>query len=466
MNVLFESPLGEPPNDFDQSGHDENRARERARKAHTRAVKRTLGWIENRAVETRVMDSVTRAMVRKDNQKMVAATFTHDTSRNLDPQLHTHAVIANMVHGEDGKWRTMVNDGVYRGVMAIGAIYRAEPARGLENLGYDIEKTHSDGRFEIAGVPRTVIEAFSTRRAEIVAAMEERGLGEPGDYARLADRAALMTRAGKRDVDKSRLVRDWAKQAGDLDFSANAVVSRAKRKAPGLKSARGQEDMFANPQFTAAQSAEWAVEHLSERQSVFTHNDLLTAVLARDPGPVTVEAAEKAIADLAGDGTLHRAGMGLPRARGHAVGWTTDAALARESETIALMRARQGKGPRMMRRWVATTRLHRGRLNEGQKEAVRQIPAAEDRVVGVPGYAGTGKTTMLKRFRTLAESRGYTLKGLAPSASAARTLGQESGSNGDSAEAMSYLRSAVIAAEFALTQWRRRHEIDVTIWQV
>ena len=395
-------------------------------KAHGRAVKRTLDWIENRAVETRVMDPVTRAMVRKGNQKMVAATFTHDTSRNLDPQLHTHAVIANMVHGEDGKWRTMVNDGVYRGVIAIGAIYRAELARGLESLGYDIEKTHSDGRFEIAGVPRTVIEAFSTRRAEIVAAMEERGLGEPGDNARLADRAALMTRAGKRDVDKERLVRDWSRQARELDFSPKTMVAKSRRAARrhGL---RAQEDLFASPQFTAAQSAEWAVDHLSERQSVFTHNDLLTAVLARDPGAVTVEAAEKAIADLATNGALHRAGMGLPRARGHAVGWTTDAALARESETIALMRAGQGNGPRMMRRWVATTRLHRGRLNEGQKEAVRQILAAEDRIVGVQGYAGTGKTTMLKRFRTLAESRGYTLKGLAPSASAARTLGQESG---------------------------------------
>ena len=71
--------------------------------------------------------------------------------------------------------------------------------------------------------------------------------------------------------------------------------------------------MFANPDFTAAQSAEWAVNHLSERQSVFTHNDLLAAVLARDPGAVTVDAAEKAIAELANNGTLHRAGMGLPR---------------------------------------------------------------------------------------------------------------------------------------------------------
>ena len=99
-------------------------------------------------------------------QKMVATTFRHDTSRNLDPQLHTHCVIANMVQGGDGKWRTMVDDGLYRSKMAIGAIYRAELAQGLSGLGYRIEKTHADGRFEVAGVPRAVIEAFSTARRD------------------------------------------------------------------------------------------------------------------------------------------------------------------------------------------------------------------------------------------------------------------------------------------------------------
>ncbi len=104
---------------------------------------------------------------------MVAATFRHDTSRNLDPQLHTHAVVANMVQGEDRKWRTMVDDGLFKGKMTIGAIYRAELAQGLQDLGYGIEKTHPDGRFEIAGVSREVIEEFSTRRSEIEAAMRE-----------------------------------------------------------------------------------------------------------------------------------------------------------------------------------------------------------------------------------------------------------------------------------------------------
>ena len=144
--------------------------------AHDEAVGRTLAWIEKNAIETRMRDLAGGGMIRASGQKTVTATFRHDTSRNLDPQLHTHCVIANMVQGGDGKWRTMVDDGLYGGKMTIGAIYRAELAQGLSGLGYRIEKTHADGRFEVAGVPRAVIEAFSTRRAEIEAA--ERAVAE------------------------------------------------------------------------------------------------------------------------------------------------------------------------------------------------------------------------------------------------------------------------------------------------
>ena len=386
--------------------------------AHDRAVAATLGWIEKNAIETRMRDPATGAMVRAGDQKMVAATFRHDTSRNLDPQLHTHCVIANMVQGGDGKWRTMVDDGLFKGKMAIGSIYRAELAQGLKGLGYGIEKTHGDGRFEIEGVPREAINAFSTRRAEIEAAMAERGMGESKDNPHLAARAALMTRAAKRDIDRGALDRSWKRQAKTIGFSPARVRAQARKAERGLAG----PDLFAGPGYAAGDAAAWAVGHLSERQSVFGHADLLAATLAREPGAVTVDAAERAIASLERDGSLHAA-TGLDHGR-H---WTTDAALARESETIALMRAGQGAEKTVMRRWVAETKLHRGRLNEGQKEAVKTILASKDRVVAVQGYAGTGKTTMLKRLRALAASQGYRTVGLAPSASAAKTLANESG---------------------------------------
>ena len=390
---------------------------ERIVAAHDRAVGKTLAWIEPNAIETRIQDKGTGAMVRTGGQKMVAATFRHDASRNLDPQLHTHAVVANMAQGGDGKWRTMVDDGLYAGKMAIGAIYRAELAEGLRDLGYGIERTHPDGRFEIAGISRDVIEAFSTRRAEIEAAMEERGLGKSGDNPNLAARAALMTRARKRDVDKEELRRSWERQARELGFSADIVRARARKVERELPA----PDLFADRGNEAGDAAGWAVEHLSERHAVFGHADLLAAALGREPGKVTAGGAERAIAALEERGGLHAA-TGL----GHGKHWTTDAALAQESETIALMQAGQGSGKAIMRGWIARTKLHRGRLNEGQKTAVKMILTSADRVVGVQGYAGTGKTTMLDRLRALLESQGYRTMGLAPSASAARTLERES----------------------------------------
>ena len=391
---------------------------ERIVAAHDRAVTRTLVWIERNAVETRMQDKVSGAMVHVGGQKMVAATFRHDTSRNLDPQLHTHAVVANMVQGNDGKWRTMVNDGLYRNKMTIGAVYRSELARGLKDMGYEIEKTHADGRFEIEGVSRDVVEGFSTRRTEIEAAMAARDEGAPLENPKLADRTALMTRAAKRDVDKGELRRSWERQAAEFGFSAEAVRARAKQ----AKRERPVPDLFTDRGQPAEGAAAWAVEHLSERQAVFGHGDLLASALAREPGAVTAEAAERAIAGIEREGGLHGA-RGLKNGR-H---WTTDAALARESEAIALMKAGQGAEKTIMRGWIAETKLHGGRLNDGQKQAVKMILSSKDRVLAVQGYAGTGKTTMLNRLRTLAESRGYNTTGLAPSASAARTLERESG---------------------------------------
>ena len=393
---------------------------DRILEAHDRAVKRTLEWVERHVAETRVRDPATGAMKRVGGQKVLAAAFRHDTSRNLDPQLHTHAVIANMVRGGDGKWRTMANEKLYRSKMLIGALYRSELACRLQDLGYGIEKSHADGRFEIAGVSREVVEAFSTRRAAIVAAMNERGLGEPEKNPRLAERAALMTRAHKRDVDHAGLREHWRKQAESLGFDSKALADDAMARTPDTDSR--QRELRLDEGSAAERAVAWAVAHLSEREAVFSRTALLTAAIARKPGEVRIGEAEKVIDELVSDGTLHASDIPV---KGDSL--TTDLAVADELETIGLMEKGKGASGPVMRRWRVTPLLHRGRLTYGQKEAVKLILSTKDRVVGVQGYAGTGKTTMLDRARVLAEKNGYRMMGLAPSASAAKTLGTEAG---------------------------------------
>ena len=423
---------------------------DRITEAHDRAVAATLAWVERNAAETRMKDGQTGQIARTGNQKIVAAVFRHDTSRNLDPQLHTHAVLANMVQGEDGKWRSMANEGLYEKQKLIGMLYRNELAAGLARLGYGIEKSHADGRFEIAGVPREAIAAFSTRRAEIEAAMAARGLGASADNPRLAERAALMTRAAKRDVDREELRGLWREQAADLGFDAKGLVAEAadmsaspqRQATPGATGSaasgkasgmNAQADLPAQaagpdapaepaPPSPAVTAVDWALAHLSERQAVFSRTDLFTAILSRAPGAVMIDEAEREVAALEEAGTLHA--VDIPGAE---ASLTTERTVGEERETMALWRAGEGRGRAVMRGWQVQGRLSRGPLTAGQKAAVQLILSATDRTVGVQGYAGTGKTHMLNRVRALAEKKGWRMTGVAPSASAAGTLASEAG---------------------------------------
>ena len=330
--------------------------------AHDAAVRRTLAWIEENVVETRTMDADSGRMARTGDQKAVIATFTHEVSRNLDPQLHTHAVIANMVQGKDEKWRTMANEKLYASKMLIGALYRAELARGLEELGYRVEKTHADGRFEIAGVGRPVIEAYSTRRAEIEAAMTAQGVGNTAQDQRLAQRAALVTRAHKREVDRDALRESWQKQAAALGFDARELVDEARhwhaaRVERPLASADRHRETEPGMTTEADRAAAWAVAHLSEREAVFSRTDLLTSALAWKPGAVNIGEAEAAVARLERAGTLLAADCPVP---GDSL--TTDRAVADERETIALMERGERRGAAPMRGRAVDKALRNGPL--------------------------------------------------------------------------------------------------------
>ncbi|MGP2446666.1 MobF family relaxase [Pantoea ananatis] len=191
--------------------------------AHHEAVKEALGVIENLISVRDTKDGITRIV---PTGKMVAALFTHDTSRNLDPQIHTHAVVANATEHE-GKWKALSTDyihgtgfieTIYKHQVKFGQIYRSSLKGKTEALGYETELTGGPhDLWEVKGFTETVLEEFSSRHREIH--------GSVGEDASLKSRdvAALDTRQRKQSLDRY----------GDGDTQPRKSPEEVTRYGPG-----------------------------------------------------------------------------------------------------------------------------------------------------------------------------------------------------------------------------------------
>jgi conjugative relaxase-like TrwC/TraI family protein len=137
---------------------------------HHQAVKKALSELEKFA-ETRVRKSGQRGERKTGN--VVAATFRHDTSRELDPHLHTHCVVFNATFDQtENRWKALEVQGMYRAQRFTENLYYHELAKGLRSLGYEIENHTRD--FEIKGVPQSLIARFSKRHEQIDAETQKR----------------------------------------------------------------------------------------------------------------------------------------------------------------------------------------------------------------------------------------------------------------------------------------------------
>ena len=133
--------------------------------AHLKAVQQTMAWVEKNLAEGRKTVDGKTTPVATGN--LVYALFQHDTSRALDPQAHVHAIVANMTRMPDGKWQALHADKLWSNNTVIGSIYHAYLRAEMEKLGYKVELQGKHGTFEITGVPKEVIEAFSQRREQV-----------------------------------------------------------------------------------------------------------------------------------------------------------------------------------------------------------------------------------------------------------------------------------------------------------
>lgn len=374
----------------------------RVAEAHQQAVAAAMRYAEQNFIVARLTKNGEVREVAPGN--MLAAGFLHDTSRDLDPQLHSHFIVLNATRTEDGKLRAIDNHKLFENQKFLGAIYHAELQRNLENLGYATEATLNgeNGEFEVSGIDNEYIESKSSRRAAIIAALEKRGIDPATATARQLDVAALDTRKAKGEVDHAKLHKEWRTEFAEAmpGFEIPNALNDAQVAV---------RDAERTGQVKAA--LDWAIEHHFERSNAVKREDLIQTAFAESKG-ATVEQIEAefdrriATQDLITDGKR----------------FTTREAVEREETLIRTVRGGQGGVEGVYKPEDAALALAEKPLNAGQKQAAGMMMCAEDQFAMVQGVAGSGKTHMLREVRPLLEAEGYKLIGVAPSHQAAGEL--------------------------------------------
>ncbi|MCM7828785.1 MobF family relaxase [Enterobacter roggenkampii] len=209
--------------------------------AHNHAVRVAAGYVEKLISARDTKDGVTSIV---HTGKMVAAAYTHDTSRNLDPQLHTHLLIANMTEYA-GKWKALATDYIHNAgfietvmkhQVTLGKIYRSALRERVEALGHEVEEVGKHGMWEIKGVPEDVRDEYSSRGREIQGAV--------GAEATLRSRdvAAKDTRRAKVDPSRMRLMERWLGQMKEKGFDLKAYQESVVPRDAGLRETAPQPE--------------------------------------------------------------------------------------------------------------------------------------------------------------------------------------------------------------------------------
>ncbi len=210
--------------------------RERISNAHDRAVGAVLDHL---SAEACFVQRGAGGQQLLEANGFIGAAFRHRTSRAGDPQLHTHVVVPNLVQGADGRWPAPDSRHLYTWQKTAGTLYQSALRAELAPLGLRWQ-VRRNGLGELSDIPKNILRAFSKRRADIEAAMDERGVTS----ASSAEKAALATRARKPDgTAPFDLLREgWKAQLAEIPYpddegghhpAPTAAGCRAPRRRPG-----------------------------------------------------------------------------------------------------------------------------------------------------------------------------------------------------------------------------------------
>jgi len=383
---------------------------DRLREAHERASRVGLKELEKFAAR-QTNTATTRGSELTGN--LCGAAFTHDASRALDPQLHTHFVLANATQTISGKWFALHENGMLEAVRYAGKVYQNELAREVKALGYEVREVRDKGEikgFEIKGVSQELCERFAKRREEIEKKIDQFEKENGREPTRAEVNA--ITRQTRPSELKEISTADVRKlQFGQL----NADEWNQLQKVHAEARVRVKHGVTA-PAEQEKVALKAAVDHLFERQSVLPRHHILAEALNQNLGSLDlakltaqVEAGKAGLIRLADDPVQ-------PLQSEHA----TRDGLKSELWSVHFVNKTKGAFPALNPRFEP-----KGKLSREQRDAVKQILNTPDQCCGMRGVAGAGKTTTQREVLRGLDEAGHRVIAIAPTASAAKTLQSE-----------------------------------------
>jgi conjugative relaxase-like TrwC/TraI family protein len=374
---------------------------ERITAAHAAAVRIAMAELE-----TFTTTQVHAGRERRDRHtgNVVAALFQHDTSRALDPHLHTHCILFNATHDPvEKRWKALHNYSLLAAQKYVENVYYHQLAQALGSFGYTVVNS-ARGDFEIAEVSNEVRERFSKRHKEIDektrALLANRPEKLEGNVADIREYIAHKSRERKLPaLPKERLRDFWRAQ----------LVADECRKLSG--SATGTDGP---PAMTIETAVSWAEEHLFERRSVVHEHELWRHALSAGRG------ADFSLAELKAE-TAKRHYI-----RSEAGKVSRPDVLAREWQLVELVRDGTCRHTPLA---PAELRLAAD-LAPDQQHAFEKILASADFATLFRGGAGTGKSYVLRRIQAALGTVGHPTVVLAPQRQQVLDLSRDGLENG------------------------------------
>lgn len=361
--------------------------------SHERALRVMLHELEQYAA-TRVRRGGSNN--DRDTGNIVTAIFRHDTSRALDPHLHSHCIVFNATYDEEEeRWKALQAEEMYNARRYAENVYYHELAKDLRRFGYRIVNK-ARGDFELEGVSPAMVRTFSKRHRQIDEQTRELLARMPelagGNLAEVREHLAHTKRPWKsNDVPLATLRDWWQEELSEKDSQALQDLGQAH--------AEGAEPPEPAPALTVEAALRWAEEHVFERHTMVREHRLWAYALERLRGE------SFALDDL------KEATDGKPYLRDpdKLKDLSIKPVLDRENAIVHLAREGSGAFLPLLPDWPGDERL-----GSEQADAARTLLGVGDSIILFRGRAGTGKSFTLRTVHDVLKTEGYAVQVLAP----------------------------------------------------